>query len=34
LVVISASNQENVRRTESAGKSLHLVVGVLTELEK
>ena len=34
LVVISASNQENVRRTESAGKSLHMVVGVLTELEK
>ena len=34
LVVISASNQENVRRTESAGKSLHLVVGVLTKLEK
>ena len=34
LVVISASNQENVRRTERAGKSLHLVVGVLTELEK
>lgn len=34
LVVISASNQENVRRTEGAGKSLHQVVGVLTELEK
>ena len=34
LVVLSASNQENVRRTERAGKSLHLVVGVLTELEK
>ena len=31
LVVISASNQENVRRTESAGRSPHLVGAVARE---